>query len=125
MNPRMVPMTPIAIFPDSTDGFEFRAFAGVRQAAGRTAGEALDALTSQMPAGSGGTLIIVQSQEPDRFFSAPQQQRLAALMTQWREARDQGTTLPDAEQAELDALAAAEVEASEQRSAQLLRAFGQ
>lgn len=118
-------MTPIAIFPDSTDGFEFRAFAGVRQAAGRTAGEALDALTSQLPAGSGSTLIIVQCQEPDGYFSASQQQRLATLMTQWREARDQGTTLPAPEQAELDALAAAEVEASEHRAAQLLRALGQ
>jgi hypothetical protein len=57
--------------------------------------------------------------QPDKLFSAEQQQRLAELMTNWRIARDAGTSLPPEEQAELDALVEVELRAACQRSATL------
>lgn len=53
--------------------------------------------------------------EPE-FFSAQQQQRLQELMARWREARDQGQSLPAIEQAELESLVEAELIAAGQRA---------
>jgi len=118
-------MTRVDIFPDSTEqGTEFRAIAGNKQSVGRTAGEALDALTAQLPQNS-GTLVIVQTWQPDEFFTAEQQRRLTELMEAWREARDRSSTLPAQEQAELESLIDAELLASQQRAARLLRELGQ
>jgi hypothetical protein len=68
--------------------------------------------------------MIEQSLRPDRFFTAAQQQRLMALMSRWRTLRDQGDTLPPDEQKELEALIAAEVQASATRAAGLVCAMG-
>jgi hypothetical protein len=57
---------------------------------------------------------------PDRFFDETQLERLADLMERWRQARDQGTPLLPVEQAELDQLVAAELEAATRRAAALL-----
>jgi hypothetical protein len=46
---------------------------------GRTAGEALDALASQLPREDVETLVIVRNMSPDRFFSAEQRSRLEDL----------------------------------------------
>jgi hypothetical protein len=46
-----------AVTPDST---AYRAVAGKRESVGRTAGEALDALTSQLSEDEAGTIVIVQ-----------------------------------------------------------------
>lgn len=62
---------------------------------------------------------MVQSLPPDRFFTAAQQQRLDELMARWRTLRDQGTPLPTDEQAELEALVAAELRASSARAAEV------
>ncbi len=62
---------------------------------------------------------------PDEWFTAEQQQRLADLMACWRATRDAGTPLPAEEQAELDALARAELEAAARRSAALARQLAQ
>ena len=56
--------------------------------------------------------------------AAQQQQRLSELMARWRAARDAGSALPPAQQAELDALVAAEVRASGQRAAAALADLG-
>lgn len=69
-------------------------------------------LTAQLPEDETGTLIIVQSRHPDRFFDATQQQRLAELMERWRAARDRGETLPIAEQSGLEAIVEAELHAA-------------
>ena len=66
----------------------------------------------------------MQSLRPDRFFTAAQQERLTALMDRWRTARDQGATLPADEQTELEALIAAELQASAARAAALADALG-
>jgi hypothetical protein len=76
--------------------------AGKIQSTGRTAGEALDALTAQLGEEEAGTLFIVQLQRPDRFFAAQQQQRLEELMARRRTTRDSSGTLPPEEQAELE-----------------------
>jgi hypothetical protein len=119
-------MIKVAILPIPAEPgtFSYRAIAGEKHAQGKTAGEALDALTAQLPADEASTLIIVQHLRPDRFFTAAQQQRLDALMARWRTARDQGATLPTDEQTELEALIDAELQASAARAAALADALG-
>ena len=114
-------MTKVAILPIPTEkgNLSYRAVAGERQSHGRTAGEALDALTAQLSEDEASTLVIVQSLRPDRFFNAAQQQRLAELMERWRTARDKGEALPTDQQAELDVLVEAELSASADRAAAL------
>jgi hypothetical protein len=115
-------MTTVAILPVSTatGDIVYHARAGDKQSHGKTAGEALDALTGQLPEEEAGTLVIVQNLRPDRFFDADQQRRLGELMARWRAAHDAGTALSPAEQAELDALIEEEVRASAKRTAALL-----
>ena len=119
-------MTKVAILPIPTEqgDLSYHAIAGAKHAEGKTAGEALDALTAQLSADEASTLVIVQSLHPDRFFTAAQQERLAALMEHWRTARDQGNTIPVDEQAELEALIDAELRASAARAAALANALG-
>ena len=63
-------MTKVAILPMPTGqgALSYRAIAGEKHAQGKTAGEALDALTAQLSADEASTLVIVQSLRPDRFF---------------------------------------------------------
>lgn len=115
-------MTRVEILPipSQSGATSYRAIAGDQRTEGRTAGEALDALTHQLDRDEDSTLIIVQSQRPDRFFNAKQKQRLAELMEKWRSARDRGTQLSVSEQSELDARVEAELRASAERAASLV-----
>jgi len=81
-------MTKVAIVPISTAHGEFSycAIAGAKHAQGKTAGEALDALTAQFSPDETSTLLIVQSLRLDPFFTAEQQQRLTTLMAHWQTA---------------------------------------
>jgi hypothetical protein len=116
-------MTTIAIIPDNpgSQPTSYRAIAGNVQSVGRTAGEALDALTAQLGESEKGTLVVVQHQSPDALFSAEQQQRLGELMTRWHAARDAQTSLSADEQAELKALVEAELRAATARAATVPR----
>jgi hypothetical protein len=122
----VVVMTRVAILPVPTESGDllYRAVSGAKHSEGNTAGEALDALTVQLPEDEAGTLVIVQNWRPDAFFNARQQDRLAALMARWRTARDQGTVLPPDELAELGALTEAELRASAARAAALADELG-
>jgi hypothetical protein len=113
----------VAILPVRAAGgvIAYRAVAGEHESEGRTAGEALDALMLQMPEDERTALSIDQTLPADRFFGLEQQERLAELMTQWRQARDSGATLPDAQEAELEALIDDEVRAAALRAARMLR----
>lgn len=119
-------MIKVSIVPIPTEQGElsYHATASEKQAQGKTAGEALDALTAQLSADEASTLVIVQSLRPDRFFTVAQQQRLATLMVRWRTARDQGAPLPVEEQTELEALVETELRASAARTAALANALG-
>jgi hypothetical protein len=114
-------MTKVAILPIPTEkgNISYRAVAGDRQSHGRTAGEALDALTAQLSDDETSTLVIVQNLRSDRFFNTSQQQRLAELMDRWRTARDKGESLPTDQQAELEALTEVELGAAAGRAAAL------
>lgn len=114
-------MTKVAILPIPTEkgDVSYRAVAGDRQSHGKTAGEALDALTAQLSEDEASTLVIVQSLRPDRFFNAAEQQRLAELMGRWRTTRDKGEALPADQHSELEALVEAELCASADRAAAL------
>jgi hypothetical protein len=110
--------TKVALLED-VDGIgpPFRAVAGGSQSMGRTAGEALDALTPRLADEGADTLIIVRNLRPDRFFTAQQQRRLAELMAKWRQARDAGVRLSPEDQAELESLVDAELRAATERAA--------
>jgi hypothetical protein len=119
-------MTKVAILPIPTEHDQpyYHAIAGAKHAEGQTAGEALDALTAQLSADEASTLVIVQSLRPDQFFTAAEQERLARLMACWRAAREQGSALPVAEQAELEALIDTELRTSAARIAALAKTLG-
>lgn len=102
-------MTTITILPEKADSY--RALAGDKESTGRTAGEALDALTSQLADDEGGTLVVVQNHKADEFFSAAQQERLTELM-QLRQAR----TLSSEEERELENLVEAELGGARRRA---------
>jgi len=114
-------MTTIAIMPETpgSAGTGYRAIAGAKQAVGKTAGEALDALSSQLSESESGTLVVVQQQRPDQFFTALQHERLQELMARWRTARETGSGFPDPEQKELESLIDEEVRAAAIRAATL------
>ena len=63
-------MTTIAIVPESPSvaGSRFRATAGQHQSVGKTPGEALDAITSQLNESESGTLLVVLHSRPDHFI---------------------------------------------------------
>lgn len=105
-------MTTITILPEKADSY--RAFAGDKEGAGRTAGEALDALTAQLEDEENGTLVIVQQRKADEFFSQAQQKRLTELI----ERRRAGNLSP-AETDELERLVAAELDGARRRAARL------
>jgi hypothetical protein len=114
-------MTKVALFREGTDpeSLTYRAVAGGSQSMGRTAGEALDALTTRLPEDEADTIIIVRNLRPDRFFGADERQRLEHLMARWRSARDGNDALGPDEQAELSRLVEAEISASARRAASL------
>ena len=116
-------MTTISIMPENSaaGARTYHAVAGPVHSVGKTPGEALDALTSQLPDEDAGTLVIVQRLRPDRYFTAEQQGRMNELMGRWRVARDAGTPLPSEEQAELETLVADELRAAAERAAEFVR----
>ncbi len=116
-------MTTIAILPISNASGEkfYRAIVGDRQSVGKTAGQALDALTIQLGETEFSALLIIQSFRPDPFFSSAQQKRLSELMYLWRTTRDRGQALPPDQQAELDNLVDAELKAATARTAALVK----
>jgi hypothetical protein len=115
-------MTTVAIVPvvDARGEKAYRAMAGDKRSMGKTAGQALDALTAQLEYAEVGGLLFIQGFQPDAWFTATQQQRLAELMEGWRAARDRGEPFPPARQAELERLVEAELTAAQRRTLALL-----
>lgn len=115
-------MTTISITPEHPVPGQiiWLAVAGDKRSHGKTMGEALDALAAQLALDTTAARVIVQQKQPDQFFTEAQQQRLAALLAQWRTARDTGQQLTPPEQQELEALIEAEVQGAGQRAEQAL-----
>ena len=105
-------MTTISILPEQVGGF--RAVAGTRESIGRTAGEALDLLNSQLSEDENGTLVIVQNRKADLFFNQAQQKRLTELTTR----RSTGN-LTQAEEVELEQLIEIELDGARRRAEHL------
>jgi hypothetical protein len=116
-------MTPVTLLPisDPSHGISYRAILGDKQSIGKTAGQALDALLSQLNTPNFSALLLIQNFEPDPYFTAAQQTRLTQLMEQWRTAQNQGQTLPPELQTELNELVDAELNATRDRAAALLQ----
>ncbi len=111
-------MTTVAILPitDANGETFYCAIAGDTHSDGKTAGQALNALTAQLSTVDFTGFLILQSFQPDPFFTAEQQTRLAELMHQWRFARDHNQKLPPEEQSELDHLVELELQAATART---------
>jgi hypothetical protein len=105
-------MTTITILPEDKS---YRAVAGKKQSIGRTAGAALDTLTAQLDEEESGTLLVIQSQRSDRFFSSIQKKRLVELME-----KCQSQILTTEEKTELEDLVEAELNGARQRAEELL-----
>lgn len=116
-------MTTVAILPVSNANGEksYRAIAGDKYSVGKTAGQALDALTAQLNETEFNALLVIQSFRHDSFFSTQQQERLSELMSLWRLARDQGQELPPEQQAELNSLVETELRAATARTEALMQ----
>ncbi|WP_448265875.1 hypothetical protein [Nostoc sp. DSM 114159] len=116
-------MTTVAILPtrDASGEKSYRAIAGDKHSVGKTAGQALDALTAQLGEIEFSALLVIQSFLPDAFFSAQQQERLSELMRLWRSARDRGQELLPEQQAQLDDLVEAELRAATARTGALMQ----
>jgi hypothetical protein len=114
-------MNTVSILPISNASGEksYRAMSGDKYSIGKTAGQALDALTTQLGETEFSALLVIQSFRPDSFFGAEQQKRLSELMSLWRSARDQGAALLLEQQAKLDSLVEAELRAATTRTAQM------
>ncbi len=89
-----------------------------------TIGEALDALTVQFENGDKETLFIVQRFQPDEFFTAEQQNRLAQLMQKLRQTGAENRTMNPKEKTELESLIDAELEGSAKRTAKIADKLG-
>jgi hypothetical protein len=110
-------MTAISIRPitDETGNQHYRASAGETHSTGQTPGEALDAIVAQTGQIGQEFFLLTPNFQPDRFFTAQQQQRLTTLMQEWRNALDQSQPFPEDLKLELDALVEAELLASTDR----------
>ena len=111
-------MNTVAILPISNASGEksYRAISGDKQSVGKTAGQALDALTIQLGKVEFRGLLIIDNFHDDQFFTREQQQRLSELMNMWRIARDQEQELPPEIQTELDNLVNLELNAATART---------
>lgn len=94
-------MTTVSILPVLDEsGLSYRASAGSKQSVGKTAGQALDALTALLGKSEFSALLVLQNFQPDQFFTEQQQARLSELMNLYQTARDQGKQLSTEQQAE-------------------------
>ena len=116
-------MTTVTILPiyDASGEKSYRAVADDKHSIGKTAGQALDALSAQLGENEFSALLLLQSFHSDKFFSVDQQKRLSNLMDLWRKARDEGQSLSKELQVELDSLVEAELKAATDRTASLLQ----
>ena len=93
---------------DKGNRIRFRAIAEGYETFGATMGEALDALTAQVDMAA-GAVVLLQKYAPDDLFSAPQYARMQELLTR-------RPSLTETEQAELEELVDAELEAAALRT---------
>jgi hypothetical protein len=117
-------MTTVAILPvvNPTGEKSYRAVAGDKQSMGKTAGQALDALAIELNQADFSGLLFISNFAPDAFFNKDQQDRLADLMNAWHQAQNQGHALSPDQQAELDQMVEAELEAAALRTRMLMQA---
>lgn len=97
----------------------WRAATDGKEAIGKTAGEALDGIRSQLGLEQNDLFIVYGKWQPDEYFTAAQQQQLGELMTRWRAARDEGKALSGEDQKKLEELVEAELAASGKRAEKL------
>lgn len=67
-------MTTVAILPisDASGQKTYRAVSGNKQSAGKTAGQALDALVAELGETNFSALLVIQNFQPDPFFNQQQ-----------------------------------------------------
>jgi len=110
---KVIGMTAVSIHKE-IDGASgcFRAVAGSHQSLGRTPGEALDSLLADEKLGVDSSMILIQRFVPDSYFTQAQYDQMKALL-------DRRDSLTPEENAQLDSLIDAELEATISRSQSL------
>ncbi len=111
-------MTTIAILPTSntsTRKQRFEAVSGHQHAEGATVGKALDALSQKIGKAKQPNLIVVQSTEGDKFFTAKQTAKMKQLMAEWRRCRDDGVAFDQESEKSLQDLVNLELAATAKR----------
>ncbi|MGB0387747.1 MAG: hypothetical protein ACPGWR_23260 [Ardenticatenaceae bacterium] len=109
-----------------SNGFKpmYRAIQGTWQAAGTTAGQALDTLEKMLVSPGAvkheKSLIIVQRFQPDPFFTSQQQARLEKLMSRFHAAGNTTDYFSTEEKEEFEQLIEAELEATIARTDAIL-----
>ena len=115
-------MRTVLVLPDYQNGKKFRAVSGEKESFGKTVGEAVDSLTSQLE-NDDETLYVVQRFSPDEFFTAEQQKRLSELMDKLHAAQEGRQEFSPEEKAELEKLIEAELEGSARRAEKIAQFF--
>ena len=106
--------------PEQGTRFHAKAARSGQQSIGRTMGEALDALTTQLDFTPYDSLFFVAEMKPDKFFTAEQIDRLYQLR-----AKLENDTLTESENVEFTALVEAELLGSAQRIATISDALAE
>jgi hypothetical protein len=119
-------MTQVTLIHDAADPetMPYRAVAGKIQAMGRTAGEAIDALTARMEPENAQTLVIVRNLSGDRYFTDEQRQRMERLISQHKRSLEGHAAWTRDDEAELIRLVDAELKAATERAEALCRELG-
>ncbi len=81
-------------------------------------------MTAELELTGRNAIVYVQDFRPDEFFTEAQQTRFVELLQKWRIARDDGETLSNDEQSELEKLIEAELEGSARRAEKLANVLG-
>lgn len=116
-------MRTVVVLPNNQNGKNFRAVSGEKESFGKTIGEAVDSLASQLENANDETLYIVQRFSPDEFFTATQQNRLSELMHKLHDAQEGKQEFSIEEKAELEKLIEAELEGSGRRAERMAQLF--
>lgn len=107
---------------DGTNHGSFRAYTNHCEGTGETAGQALDNLAKKMGPTKDMMVIVVQSTEPDEFFSQADQKRLRELMDAHQVAVNTGTELSEPLRTEMHTLIDKELIGATRRTEALMKA---
>ncbi|GEM_PF-4842328 len=101
----------------------YRAICGQQEATGKTPGQALDLIVNQEHHNLNHTIVILQGFSDDQLFTLSQQNQLKNLMTEFHQNLANEIQFSPEKHQELESLVNSELEATIERSQQILNEF--